>query len=105
MNGHEKAPIYGNAYQPAYYQSLFETSAFRFILNNTCLNDRFMKMCKKKYKERSDKILEDPGYSFRHMKKNKMFEYAEDFRTIYNKAWVTHNLRECRIKRAQLCEN
>ena len=50
-----------------------------------------MRMCKKKYKERSDKILEDPGYSFRHMEKDKMFEYAEDFRTIYNKAWVTHS--------------
>ena len=25
------------------------------------------------------------------MEKDKMFEYAEDFRTIYNKAWVTHS--------------
>ena len=66
------------------------TMAFRFILNNICLNDRYMKMCQKNTKS-SDKILEDSGYTFRHMEKNKMFEYAEDFRTIYNKAWVTHS--------------
>ena len=31
INGHQRAPIYGNAYQPAYYQSLFENYGFQVL--------------------------------------------------------------------------
>ena len=44
-----------------------------------------------KYKQRSARILKDKGYSFRHLETKKMFDYAEDFRTVYNKAWKTHS--------------
>ena len=91
INGHQRAPIYGNAYQPAYYQSLFENYGFQVYFEQYMFERSVHEDVPKKYKERSDKILEDSGYTFRHMEKNKMFEYAEDFRTIYNKAWVTHS--------------
>ena len=44
-----------------------------------------------KYRKRSDVILQNPNYTFKHLEKDKMFEYAEDFRTVYNKAWATHS--------------
>ena len=59
--------------------------AFRFYFEQYMFERSVHEDVPKKYKERSDKILEDSGYTFRHMEKNKMFEYAEDFRTIYNK--------------------
>jgi hypothetical protein len=43
-----------------------------------------------KYRERSERIARDPDYTARHIEKNKLESYAEDFRNIYNKAWVKY---------------
>lgn len=91
VKGHEKPPIYGNAYQPAYYESLFENYGFKMYFEQYMFERSVHEEIQEKYRERSNIILQDPGYTFRHMEKDKMFEYAEDFRTIYNKAWVKHS--------------
>ncbi len=91
VEGHENAPIYGNAYQPAYYQAFFESYGFQTYFEQYMLTRSVHQEIPLKYRERSAKIMKDPGYTFRHMEKSKMFEYAEDFRIVYNKAWTTHS--------------
>lgn len=91
VEGHDKAPIYGNNYQPSYYQQLFTTYGFQVYFEQYMFVRSVHEEIPTKYRERSDKILEDPGYTFRHLEKDKMFDYAEDFRTVYNKAWKTHS--------------
>ncbi|HTF80802.1 MAG TPA: hypothetical protein VL947_03720, partial [Cytophagales bacterium] len=43
------------------------------------------------YQAKADRIARDPGYKFTHINKNKLEKFAEDFRYIYNKAWVKHS--------------
>ena len=51
INGHQRAPIYGNAYQPAYYQSLFENYGFQLYFEQYMFERSVMKMCQEKYKK------------------------------------------------------
>jgi len=39
---------------------------------------------------RGQKIIDTEGFSFRHLELNKLEQYAQDFCTIYNKAWGKH---------------
>lgn len=89
--GFDKAPIYGNAYQPKYYQALFENYGFKTYFEQYVYCRDIEQDITKKYKERADRIARNEDYSFRHLETKKMFEYAEDFRTVYNKAWTSHN--------------
>lgn len=91
VDGFENPPIYANAYQPSYYQALFEDYGFQTYFEQYMFYRKISDDIPKKYKLRSERILKDKGYSFRHLEKNKMFEYSEDFRTVYNKAWKTHS--------------
>ncbi len=89
--GFENPPIYGNAYQPPYYQALFENYGFQTYFEQHMFYRSVTRNISEKYKLRSKRILKDKGYSFRHLEKDKMFDYAEDFRTVYNKAWTSHS--------------
>jgi GNAT superfamily N-acetyltransferase len=91
VDGFDNKPIYGNPYQPAYYQDFFESYGFQTYFEQFMYERSVHDEIPDKYKDRSAIILQDPGYTFRHLEKKKMFDYAEDFRTIYNKAWKTHS--------------
>jgi GNAT superfamily N-acetyltransferase len=43
------------------------------------------------YADKADRINRDSKYSFESIQKTKLEKYAEDFRYIYNKAWVKHS--------------
>ena len=91
VDGFENPPIYANAYQPPYYQALFEDYGFQTFFEQYMYHRKISDDISEKYRERSERILKNKGYSFKHLEKRKMFDYAEDFRTVYNKAWKTHS--------------
>lgn len=91
VEGHNNPPIYGNAYQPHYYKDLFENYGFQLYFKQFMYERSVNDEIQEKYRKRSDIILQNPDYTFKHLEKDKMFEYAEDFRTVYNKAWATHS--------------
>jgi GNAT superfamily N-acetyltransferase len=91
VEGFENPPVYGNAYQPKYYQAFFEAYGFQTYFEQYVYSREINQEINQKYKDRSDRILKNKDYSFRHLQTKKMFEYAEDFRTVYNKAWTSHN--------------
>ncbi len=82
---------YGQNYNPAYYKNLFEQYGFQVyynqLINYRLINDPIPE----KFKQKAEAIINDPFFRIEPIKISKLEKYAEDFRTIYNAAWVTHD--------------
>lgn len=83
-------PPYGMAYNPPYYQQLFENYGFKLFFNQMCFALNVMDRVQDKFYQRHAALAKDPAYSARHIEKNRLEKYAQDFTTVYNKAWATH---------------
>ncbi|MDR3715006.1 MAG: hypothetical protein P4L51_19505 [Puia sp.] len=83
-------PLYGMSYNPPYYRQLFENYGFRLYFNQLCFGMDPSKPLSQKVRDRHAALATDPGYSARHIEKNELEKYAEDFTTIYNKAYAGH---------------
>lgn len=85
-----KPPLYGMNYNPPYYQALFENYGFKPYFNQHCYALKVHAPLEPKFEERRARLAADPNYSTRHIEKNHLEKYAEDFTTVYNKAWAGH---------------
>jgi hypothetical protein len=83
-------PIYCMNYNPPYYVDLFENFGFKPYYNQHCYALKVMDPMQPKFFERHAKIATDPDFSAAHIKKNNLKKFAEDFTTVYNKAWAGH---------------
>lgn len=83
-------PNYCMHYNYPYYRQLFENYGFGLYFNQYTyyrkVDDPLPESCNLK----AQRILADPGYTFRHMDKKDLAKYTEDFRTVYNKGWAKH---------------
>lgn len=77
-------------YNPAYYRSFFEEYGFREFFQQYVFAMPVMSTLPQTYQEKADRIAKNPKYHFEHIRKANLEKYAEDFRTVYNKAWVKH---------------
>ena len=89
VDGYDE-PVYGMNYNPTYYDKLFEAYGFQTYYKQFVYAWPMDTELPQVMKDKAERIARDPAYSFRHIKKNELDKYAEDFRTIYNKAWVKH---------------
>jgi hypothetical protein len=92
--GYDREPNYCMPYNFPYYIDLFEAYGFKeyfqqFTYGRPVAEEGDTGISEKVY-AKAERLRREPRYIFRHMKKNNMEKYAEDFRTIYNKAWVKH---------------
>jgi hypothetical protein len=86
-------------YNPPYYQQLFESYGFKNFYNQICYALPANTMLSQKFYDRHAECVKDPGYSSAHIKKNQLEKFANDFTTVYNKAWAGHGgLKELDIK-------
>lgn len=93
---------YGTNYNFSYYQQLFEAYGFQLYFKQFTYIRKIHEPLEEKYAVKAKQILANPDYSFRHLEKNKMTQYAEDFRLVYNKAWVKHQgVKEMTVAQAQ----
>ena len=87
VDGFDKPPPYLMNYNPPYYWRLFESYGFKNYYEqyvyHISKNIELPAILKKKYQ----RLTETQGYHFEHLKKKHIEKYAEDFMTIYNKAW------------------
>jgi hypothetical protein len=74
-------------YNPPYYQQLFESYGFKTYFEQWCYSMAIDTRLDDKFYSRHLEIRKDDRYSAEHFKKSKLEKYAEDFRTVYNKAW------------------
>lgn len=84
------SPIYGAAYNPPYYVELFRQYGFETFYKQITYYRTVEAQLHPAVLARAERLANDPKYSFRHMRKKQWRQYAADFRTIYNKAWVKH---------------
>ena len=90
VDGHEQQPLYGMPYNPPYYQRLFEQYGFMNYFNQyTYRRELNVGHLGTSVYERVKRLEETPGYRFGHIDKRRLEQVAEDFRTIYNKAWAS----------------
>lgn len=86
----ELPPYYGQNYNPPYYVDLFEAYGFKIYYKQIIFHRDLEEPLQEKYRERAERILNDPRYEFHTIEKKKPKKYAEDFRTVYNRAWKAH---------------
>lgn len=84
------SPIYGAAYNPPYYVELFRQYGFQTFYKQHTYYRTVAGQLHPAVQVRAERIANDPKYDFHHMRKKQWKKYAEDFRTVYNKAWVKH---------------
>jgi GNAT superfamily N-acetyltransferase len=84
-------PNYCMYYHFSYYQRFFENYGFKVYFEQYTYHRTVDAPLPPIYAEKADRIAKDSNYKFEHIQKNKLKKYAEDFRYIYNKAWVKHS--------------
>jgi hypothetical protein len=83
-------PIYCLNYNPPYYQELFETYGFRNYFNQICFGLIVQQVNMPKFRHRHAECAKDPNFSARHIRKDQLTKFADDFTIVYNKAWAGH---------------
>lgn len=89
VNGFEE-PLYCMNYNPPYYKTLFENYGFNVYFNQLCFGMDVTTPLSDKMLRWHDHYAKDPDFSVRHITKKEIDKFAEDFTTIYNKAWAKH---------------
>lgn len=84
-------PLYGQNYNPPYYQRLLEAYGFRLYFNQYTYFRKVAAPLSPEYQAKASVLFNDPHYSFEHLRLRNLPKYAEDFRQVYNKAWVKHD--------------
>lgn len=77
-------------YNKPYYKALFESYGFKDYFKQFCFGLDPKKEVDIKLIERHAIIAADNDYRFECLQLNRLEKYAEDFRTVYNAAWVKH---------------
>lgn len=90
VSGFEQPP-YGMAYNPPYYQQLFETYGFQPFFHQFCFGLKVKDQVQEKFYARHDMIAADPDFKAVMLDKRHLEKYAEDFSIVYNKAWASHD--------------
>jgi hypothetical protein len=83
-------PLYNMNFNPPYYVTLFENYGFKAYFYQICFGIDPQKKLNEKITSRYNELAADKNYSFRCIEKNKLDAYAQDFTTVYNKAWAGH---------------
>lgn len=91
IEGHDIEPNYCCNYNPPYYQRLFENYGFQIYFKQYTYKRLIQDPLTDSVHEKSSRITQNSDYSFEYLRSNNINKYIEDFRTIYNKAWVKHS--------------
>ena len=96
-------PNYANNYNPPYYRRLLETYGFQLYFNQYTYFRKVADPLTPEYQEKAVRLHDNPKYTFDHMRLNNLEKYTEDFRQVYNQAWVKHTgVKEMSAEQARL---
>jgi GNAT superfamily N-acetyltransferase len=90
VEGFHMEPMYGMSYNPPYYEQLLTNYGFENYYNQYYYKLNVFDELPPRFKERYEKFKAKPDYQARHLDKNNLEKYAQDFVTIYNAAWAQH---------------
>lgn len=83
-------PCYQCNYNPPYYREFFENYGFKLYFKQFTYWRSISEALDERYASRASKILANRGYTFEHVDKRNLEKAMQDFREVYNKAWVHH---------------
>jgi len=83
-------PSYCCNYNLPVYQSFFEDYGFRVFFKQHTYLRNVMEKLNKVYYAVADRIFKNPDYEFKTVNVSRLDDFIEDFRTVYNTAWVNH---------------
>ncbi|MFD2999057.1 hypothetical protein ACFS7Z_01690 [Pontibacter toksunensis] len=83
-------PNYCMHYNYPYYKDLLENYGFQTYFLQYTYHRAVEDPLTPEYNEKAQRILRDTRYQFRHLDKNDLMKFAQDFRIVYNKAWTKH---------------
>ena len=89
VEGFDPVPYKMN-YNKPYYKQLFENYGFKTYFEQWCFSLKVHDKLQDKFHIRHAQISADPNYSSKYFRKSQLEKFAEDFRTVYNKAWARH---------------
>jgi len=84
------SPQYKMNYNPPYYKELFESYGFRTYYEQWCYSLTIADRLQDKFYRRHEELKKNPEYKAEFLKKKFLSKYADDFCTVYNKAWAKH---------------
>lgn len=90
VEGFDIEPNYRMGYHFPYYQQLFENYGFEVYFKQFTYGRDVMGPVEEKVMRKANMIAADPGYKIITIDKKKLDKFAQDFCTIYNKAWGGH---------------
>ena len=90
VDGFHIEPNYCCNYNFPYYQELFEAYGFQVYFKQFTFGRKVRDPFSPRLMEKAEKVMKEPGYTFRHLEMSKLDKYTEDFRIVYNKAWARH---------------
>lgn len=83
-------PMYCMNYNLPYYVALFENYGFKVFFEQVCFSMHPKSPLDPKIWSRHQELQKDANFSSDHLHKNNIAKYAQDFTTVYNKAWAGH---------------
>lgn len=84
-------PYYGQNYNPPYYVDLFEAYGFKIYYKQIIFHRNLWDPLQEAYRERAERIQNNPRYEFRTIDMREGEKFAEHFRQVYNRAWKAHS--------------
>lgn len=90
IEGFDIEPNYCCNYNPPYYRELFENYGFQVYFKQFTYARKIHDPLSENVHEKASRITRNPDFTFEHLRKSHIDKYTEDFRTIYNRAWVKH---------------
>jgi hypothetical protein len=84
-------PVYQVNYNLSYYKTLFENYGFKVYFNQVLFFRMTHANLSVLYQRAFNNITRDPKFEIRNIEGIPLETVAEDFRTVYNGAWATHD--------------
>ncbi len=82
-------PSFEIAYNPPYYQALFENYGFRVYYKMEGFHYDLTKPLDDRFRKIAEWVAAKPGYEFRHFTWKEQDKYVADFAEVFNEAWAS----------------
>lgn len=82
-------PSYEIAYNPPYYQALFEAYGFKTYFKQEGFHLDVKKEFPPRFKKIAEWIAQKPEYEFKHFQWKDSDQFVKDFVTVFNEAWAS----------------
>jgi len=81
-------PAYKIAYNPPYYQALFENYGFRVYYKQEGFHLDIKDGIPERFRKIAQRVAQNPDYKFEHFSFKKMNKHVSDFTSVFNQAWA-----------------